>query len=114
MYNYGIKRVKKEGGMNISFEKPVQDRLIVKAEGKLGIETGSEFENEVKNHLQGIRELVIDCAEISYISSFGLRIILSLHKYTAENNCSMYIKNASGYVKNVFDISGFNGFLNIV
>ena len=100
--------------MNISFEKPASNRLLVKAEGKLGIENGSEFENEVKNHLQDIRELVIDCAEISYISSFGLRVILSLHKYSADNNCSMYIKNVSGDVKNVFDISGFSGFLNIV
>lgn len=100
--------------MNINFEKPAQDRLIVKPEGKLGIENGSEFEAEVKSRIHGIRELVIDCAQISYISSFGLRIILSLHKYTAENNCSMYIKNVSGDVKNVFDISGFNGFLNIV
>ena len=100
--------------MEINFEKLSNNRLIVKPVGKINIENGDEFGNAVKSNLENIKELVFDFAEITYISSYGLRKILEFHKLMQEQKGALYIKNLNNDVKNVFEISGFNGFLNII
>ena len=52
-------------------------------------------------------DIVIDCRELNYISSSGLRIILDVFKHTRSNGHKAILKNLSEDVKEVFDLSGF-------
>ena len=52
-------------------------------------------------------DVVIDCKELNYISSSGLRIILNVFKHTRTNGHKAILKNLSEDVKEVFDFSGF-------
>ena len=52
-------------------------------------------------------DVVIDCTELNYISSSGLRIILDVFKHTRSNGHKAILRNLSEDVKEVFDLSGF-------
>ena len=52
-------------------------------------------------------DVVIDCKELSYISSSGLRIILNVFKHTRSNGHKAILKNVSDDVIEVFNLSGF-------
>ena len=52
-------------------------------------------------------DVVIDCTELNYISSSGLRIILNVFKHTRSNGHKAILKSLSEDVKEVFDLSGF-------
>ena len=52
-------------------------------------------------------DIVIDCTELNYISSSGLRIILNVFKHTRSNGHKAILKNLSKDVMEVFDLSGF-------
>ena len=52
-------------------------------------------------------DVVIDCTELNYISSSGLRIVLDVFKHTRSNGHKAILKNLSEDVKEVFDLSGF-------
>jgi len=52
-------------------------------------------------------DVVIDCTELNYISSSGLRIILDVFKHTHSNGHKAILRNLSEDVKEVFDLSGF-------
>lgn len=61
---------------------------------------------------QGAEKLVVDFANTSYISSAGLRALLTAQKLMKKNGREMTIKNVCPIVMEVFDITGFSGFLN--
>lgn len=50
---------------------------------------------------------VLDCAELSYISSSGLRLFLSLRKAAAENGGKVIVKSISNEIRAVFMMTGF-------
>lgn len=52
-------------------------------------------------------DVVIDCTELNYISSSGLRIILDVFKHTRSNGHKSILKNLSEDVKEIFNLSGF-------
>ena len=52
-------------------------------------------------------DVVIDCTQLNYISSSGLRIILDVFKHTRSNGHKAILRNLSEDVKEVFDLSGF-------
>ncbi|MBO4611664.1 MAG: STAS domain-containing protein [Bacteroidaceae bacterium] len=52
-------------------------------------------------------DVVIDCAELNYISSSGLRILLNIYKHTRTNGHKAVLKDMTDEVKEVFQISGF-------
>ena len=52
-------------------------------------------------------DIVIDCTELKYISSSGLRILLNIYKHTRSNGNKAILKGLTEDVKEVFQISGF-------
>ena len=79
-------------------------KLILAPIGRVDTITSPELEAAVV--LDGIDELVFDLAQVDYISSAGLRVLLSSQKKMAGK--SMKIVNAKPAVKEVFDITGFS------
>ena len=69
------------------------NKLTVALEGRLDTVSSPELEADLKNSLDGITDLVFDISELEYISSAGLRVLLSTQKIMKSKNGSMVIKN---------------------
>jgi len=87
-------------------------KLTACPEGRLDTLSAPEFEAEMKSSLDGITELVLDLAGLEYVSSAGLRALLSLHKKMAEVG-SMKVVNVNEIVAEVFEVTRFCDILNI-
>ncbi|MBR2798126.1 MAG: STAS domain-containing protein [Clostridia bacterium] len=87
-------------------------KLVIALEGRLDTTTAPELEKELKTCLDGVTDLTLDMANLDYISSAGLRVLLSAHK-TMMKQGQMKVINASEIVKEVFDVTGFSDILNI-
>ncbi len=57
--------------------------------------------------------VVLDCTEMSYICSSGLRIFLAMHKDVTQKGSKLIIRGLQPLVKNVFDLTGFAHIFNI-
>ena len=97
----------------MKIEKNLNEKnLVVALEGRLDTTTAPQLEEELKNSLDGVTELVLDLGALEYISSAGLRVLLSAYK-TMRGQGSMKITNANELVKEVFEVTGFSDFLPI-
>ena len=56
---------------------------------------------------QANRNIEIDCSQLEYISSSGLRLLLSLRKQVAADGGSLVIKNINDEIRKVFTLTGF-------
>ena len=97
----------------MKIEKKLKEKnLVIELEGRLDTTTAPQLEAELKNSLDGVTELVFDLGALEYISSAGLRVLLSAYK-TMRGKGSMKITNANELVKEVFEVTGFSDFLPI-
>ena len=80
--------------------------------GRLDTVTAPQFEEEIKNGLGGITELVLNFEKLEYVSSAGLRVILSAQKIMNKQG-SMKITNVVPDIMEVFEITGFSDILTI-
>ena len=85
--------------------------LNVTVAGRIDTATAPDFEAGVKPYLDGVEALVIDFAEVNYVSSAGLRVLLSLHKLMMAKG-SMKLINVNEAVNDVFEVTGFDEILD--
>ena len=88
------------------------ENLEIALDGRLDTMTAPELEKELSESLDSAENLTLDIANLAYISSAGLRVLLSAHKAMSKKG-GMKIKNANEVVKDVFDVTGFSDILNI-
>ena len=88
-------------------------KLTVTLSGRLDTTTAPDFEKELKSSLDGVNELVLDFSGLDYISSAGLRVLLSAQKLMNAAGGSMKIVGANDIVKEIFDVTGFSDILTI-
>ena len=94
-------------------EKNVTEtELTVTLTGRLDTTTAPELENELKASLAGVTELTLDLKELEYISSAGLRVLLSAHK-SMQAKGGMKVTHVNEIVAEVFDVTGFSDILTI-
>lgn len=86
--------------------------LIIEIEGRLDTTTAPELENELKASLDGIEILIMNLEKLDYISSAGIRVILSTQK-TMNKQGKLIIKKVNESVMEVFDITGMVDILTI-
>jgi anti-anti-sigma factor len=86
--------------------------LVVALCGRLDTTSAPMFEAELKKSLNDIRNLSMDFAELEYISSAGLRVLLSAQKVMNKQG-KMRIRNANASILEVFEITGFSDILTI-
>ncbi|MBR3504781.1 MAG: STAS domain-containing protein [Clostridia bacterium] len=86
--------------------------LTIALTGRLDTTTAPELENELKASLAGVTELTLDLKELEYISSAGLRVLLSAHK-SMQAKGGMKVTNVNEIVAEVFDVTGFTDILTI-
>ena len=88
------------------------NNLNIALEGRLDTTTAPQLEAELKSSLNDISELVFDFFKLEYISSAGLRVLLSAQKVMNQQG-SMKIINVSAEIMEVFEITGFTDILTI-
>ena len=93
-------------------KKQEGSKLVIALEGRLDTTSAPDLEKELKTSLDGVTDLTLDLTNLDYISSAGLRVLLSAHK-TMMKQGQMKVTNASEIVKEVFDVTGFSDILNI-
>ena len=99
----------------MKIEKKIQDETITLAiRGRLDTTTAPELEEEINELGDSFQELVLDCGELSYISSAGLRVLLSAQKAANANGSRMTLTHVNEEIMEVFDMTGFSNFLSIV
>ena len=74
--------------------------------------TAPELENELNASLDAADSLTLDFADLAYISSAGLRVLLSAHKVMSKKG-GMKVVNVNEIVKEVFDVTGFADILTM-
>ncbi len=97
--------------MNIAKTKN-ETALTLALEGRLDTVTAPELETTLKNELEGVTELVFDLEKLDYISSAGLRVLLSAQK-TMNRQGSMKVLHANEMILEIFEITGFSDILTL-
>ena len=87
------------------------DELVLKVVGELNTTTYQQLEEEVSKSLGGIKTLIFDFAQLEYISSAGLRVLL-ISKKTMDKQGKMIVRNANKSVMEIFEITGFANVLD--
>ena len=95
--------------MNIKRKKD-NSTLTVTVNGRIDTVTAPEFEAGVKPFLDGVTELTLDFKDVNYVSSAGLRVLLSLQKKMMTQG-EMKLVHVSEAVKDVFEVTGFDEIL---
>ena len=90
-----------------------EDAMIISLKGRLDTVTSVEFqkavaEEEIKESL-----VIVDAKELEYISSAGLRALLSLKKQLVPEGKGLEIHNLNAVCQEVFKVTGFNNILTV-
>ena len=86
--------------------------LEIALEGRLDTMTAPELEAALNESLNGAESLVLDFSKLEYISSAGLRVLLSAHKAMSGKG-DMKVTNVNEIVREVFEVTGFADILTI-
>ena len=97
--------------MNINLNKDGSTAKIA-LEGRLDTNTAPELENTI-GELDGIKEIDFDFADLVYISSAGLRVLLAAQKKMNAADGKMVIRNPNELITEVFEATGFDEILDI-
>ena len=88
---------------------------IFKLNGRLDSNTSQGFEKKIFQAIDdGSKSVIIDFQDLDYISSAGLRVIFKATKALKREEGKMMLCDMQDYVKEVFEITGFDSFLPIV
>lgn len=82
------------------------NELTVALTGRLDTTTAPQLEGELKTTLNGVNTLMMDFAELEYISSAGLRVLLSAQKIMNKQG-KMVIQHVNETILEVFEVTGF-------
>lgn len=88
------------------------DTMNIALEGRLDTTTAPELEAELKASLDGVSELVFDMEKLDYISSAGLRVLLSAQKAMMKKG-EMKLIHVDETVMEIFEVTGFSDILTI-
>lgn len=87
---------------------------IVAIAGRVDTITSADLETAVSQvWSQPTITLVFDCAQLEYISSSGLRVVLKAHKQAVAAGGKFILRNLNNEVRSVFDMTGFSRILTV-
>ena len=86
--------------------------VVLALEGRLDTTTAPQLEAELKSDISGIEKLTFNFADLEYLSSAGLRVLLAAQKVMNKQG-SMVIKNVNATIMDIFEVTGFSGILTI-
>ena len=86
--------------------------LTMTLEGRLDTTTAPRLEEELAANLDGVTDLVFEISSLEYISSAGLRVLLSAQKIMNKQG-GMVVRGATDEVMEIFEVTGFSDILTI-
>ena len=97
----------------LNIEKKIDgEKAEITAEGRLDTITAPELEGVIREIVPSVTELVLDFEKLDYISSAGLRVLLSTHKNMTGKG-GLKIVNVSRPIMKIFEVTGFSEILTI-
>jgi len=91
------------------------DLTIVSIKGFVDAHTAPQFEEAVQEEIDNGRfRLVVECSEMTYISSAGLGVFMGFVEEARENEGDIKIVGVTDKVRQVFDLLGFGAIFQIV
>jgi len=99
--------------MNIKKEK-ISDFSVIHVDGRIDTINSTTLETELDQlHNRGEMKIIIDCGDVKYISSSGLRIFLNAQKKSITSRGELSLCNLPLPIREIFDISGFSSIFKI-
>jgi len=95
-----------------SVKKIEGTKLEIELEGRLDTTTAPELEAEISQSIENVTELIFNFEKLEYISSAGLRVLLSAQKIMNKQG-SMLVKNVDTTIMDIFEVTGFSEILTI-
>lgn len=87
---------------------------LIALSGQLDTLTAIDFEKEIQQVLEsGATVVVLDGKELTYVSSAGLRLLLTLHKGMTTKGGTFRLRNINADIMEIFNITGFSSILII-
>lgn len=97
----------------LNINKTVESgKTVLSLEGRLDTVTAPKLEDAIKKILPQTKDLTLDFMNLDYISSAGLRILLSAQK-AMNSQGEMKVTNVNETIMEIFDITGFSDILTI-
>lgn len=91
------------------------EKTFVILDGRVDSTNAEQFQKDIAPLMEGDNpDIDIDCTELTYTSSQGLRVFLLLQKSVVARKGKMVLRNMNPRVKEVFDITGFSNIITIV
>ncbi len=90
-----------------------EKELTLSIEGRVDTITSQDLEKEITGEMGNFDSLIMDFADMEYISSAGLRVLVSTQKKLKAENIPFVVKNVNDTVNEIFRMSGFNKILKI-
>ncbi len=88
-------------------------KLNIRLESRLDTTTAPELDREVMANIEGVTDMVLDLTDLRYMSSAGLRVVLSCQEKMNAVDGTMVVKNANELIMEIFDVTGFVDILTI-
>lgn len=82
--------------------------------GRLDTVTAPQLEEKIQENLSGTEKLNLDFKNLEYLSSAGLRVLLTAHKAMMKSGGQLEIRHVNEVIHEVFEVTGFLDVLNIV
>jgi len=99
--------------MDISEDRKA-DAVVLALSGKLDATTAKTFEDKILGVINsGAQRLVVDLAQLEYVSSSGLRVFLLAAKRLRVTNGKIVLCGLQDHVRQVFDLAGFSSIISI-
>ncbi len=100
--------------MEVKIEK-LENKTMVVLSGRLDTTNADKFQQDIAPLMQGdAPDIEIDCTDMEYTSSQGLRMFLMLQKSVTARKGNLVMRNMKPNVKEVFDITGFSNIISII
>ncbi len=95
-------------------EKIIEDVHIISISGRIDTITSKDLEAKLKEAIEERKEkIIINLAEVDYISSVGLRVLLAALKGQKQNQGSIPLVSLQPFVQNIFKITGLDKMFQI-
>lgn len=97
--------------MNVNVNKDGENLVII-PEGRIDAVTANDFSKTIDDNIEGVKNITFDFAKLDYISSAGLRVLLTAQKNMSKIG-TMKLINVPDVIMDVFNITGFADILTI-
>lgn len=87
--------------------------VTIRPKGMLNAHSASEFQAELARMPEDTTQVILDCKDLRYTSSAGLRVILALQTRMDKCQGTLVVRNINDILRETFNDTGFSDFLTI-